>query len=147
KSEQRAMGGRGDPHIVKRLFTADLKLPWFDPLLRDRRLQAGGRRASCGYMCCRRVRSALTVVWPRGLARVCYTAVVRGAAFRRDRLAASVRSSSFRRKRIAYEAPSARRRRSERFPWMLRRATRWTHWRLPAFGRSLWVGLRLRIWL
>jgi hypothetical protein len=39
KSEQSATGKRGRPHVVKRLFAADLKLPWFDPLLRDRRLQ------------------------------------------------------------------------------------------------------------
>src|SRR5882672_395444 len=40
KSEQSAAGKPGCPHVVKRLFTADLKLPRFDPLLLDRRLQA-----------------------------------------------------------------------------------------------------------
>src|SRR5215813_1043432 len=42
KSERRAAGRRGRPHVVNRLFAADLKFPRFDPLLRDRRLQAPG---------------------------------------------------------------------------------------------------------
>src|SRR5262249_36489590 len=104
KSEQRAMGGGGDPHIVKPLLTADFKLPWLYPLLRGRRLQASSVRSTAfRRKCSSRRASVRSAAFKRGR----LAASVWSAAFRRERLAARVRSSAFRRKRLAYEAPSA----------------------------------------